>query len=272
MKNRKLFVCCSNISNKNCNFEAILFKLQNELTEKERTSNIEMIKDIINHNADVVAGKKEFEVLREYFPQCFNSCGEFDIETFKASLPGGLSVTDETSGFNWLGKNYARMLTNMDTTTLIHPDEEHNSKPENKDSQNVYISGDNLDALQHLVKSYSGKVKVIYIDPPYNTGNKDFVYNDSYIDSEDSYRHSKWLSFMEKRLKIAKTLLSEKGVIFISIDDNEQANLKLLCDEIFGYDSFMGNISWQRTYSPRNDKKGIVREVEYISVYGKNPD
>ena len=112
----------------------------------------------------------------------------------------------------------------------------------------------------------------MYLDPPYNTGNKDFVYNDSYIDSEDSYRHSKWLSFMEKRLKIAKTLLSEKGVIFISIDDNEQANLKLLCDEIFGYDSFMGNISWQRTYSPRNDKKGIVREVEYISVYGKNPD
>ena len=117
-----------------------------------------MIKDIIKHNADVVAGQKEMEVLKKYFPQCFNIDGEFDIEAFKAALPGGTTITDETSGFNWLGKNYARMLTNMDTTTLICPDEEHNARPENKDSRNVYISGDNLDALQHLVKSYSGKV------------------------------------------------------------------------------------------------------------------
>jgi len=144
---------------------------------------------------------------------------------------------------------------------------------ENSDAPNhIIIEAENLHALVTLSYTHAGMIDVMYLDPPYNTGNKDFVYNDSYIDSEDSYRHSKWLSFMEKRLKIAKTLLSEKGVIFISIDDNEQANLKLLCDEIFGYDSFMGNISWQRTYSPRNDKKGIVREVEYISVYGKNPD
>lgn len=144
---------------------------------------------------------------------------------------------------------------------------------ENSDAPNhIIIEAENLHALVTLSYTHAGMIDVMYLDPPYNTGNKDFVYNDSYIDSEDSYRHSKWLSFMEKRLKIAKTLLSEKGVIFISIDDNEQANLKLLCDEIFGYDSFIGNISWQRTYSPRNDKKGIVREVEYISVYGKNPD
>ena len=144
---------------------------------------------------------------------------------------------------------------------------------ENSDAPNhIIIEAENLHALVTLSYTHAGMIDVMYLDPPYNTGNKDFVYNDSYIDSEDSYRHSKWLSFMEKRLKIAKTLLSERGVIFISIDDNEQANLKLLCDEIFGYDSFMGNISWQRTYSPRNDKKGIVREVEYISVYGKNPD
>lgn len=134
----------------------------------------------MNHNADAAAGLKELEVLKKYFPQCFHTDGEFDIEAFKAALPEGTTITDETSGFNWLGKNYARMLTNMDTTTLIRPDEEHNAKPENKDSQNVYISGDNLDALQHLVKSYSGKVKVIYIDPPYNTGSDDFVYNDKF--------------------------------------------------------------------------------------------
>lgn len=136
----------------------------------------------------------------------------------------------------------------------------------------ILIEGENLQALIALTYTHGGMIDVIYLDPPYNTGNKDFVYNDSFICEDDEYRHSKWLSFMEKRLKIAKTLLSEKGVIFISIDDNEQANLKLLCDEVFGYESFMGNISWQRTYSPRNDKKGIVREVEYIAVYSKNPD
>ena len=112
-----------------------------------------MIKDIMNHNADAVAGQKELEVLRKYFPQCFHADGEFDIEAFKAALPEGTTITDETRGFNWLGKNYARMLTNMDTTTLICPDEEHNAKLENKDSQNVYITGEKLDALQHMVKS-----------------------------------------------------------------------------------------------------------------------
>ena len=126
-----------------------------------------MIKDIRERNEEAFAGKKEMEILKAYFPQCFTVDGEFDIEKFRASLPEGTKVSDETTGFNFLGKNYARMLTNMDTTTLIRPDVEHNAKPENKDSKNVYISGDNLDALQHLVKSYAGKVKVIYIDPPY---------------------------------------------------------------------------------------------------------
>ena len=122
-----------------------------------------MIKDIIENNELAQAGGKEISVLKRYFPQCFTSDGKFDIEAFKASLPEDTDITDETSGFTFLGKNYARMLTNMDTTTIIRPDEEHNSLPENKDSKNVYISGDNLDALQHLVKSYYGRVKVIYI-------------------------------------------------------------------------------------------------------------
>lgn len=98
----------------------------------------------------------------------------------------------------------------------------------------ILIEGDNLEALTALAYTHEGKIDVIYIDPPYNTGNKDFVYNDKFVDKEDSYRHSKWLSFMNKRLRIAKQLLSDRGVIFISIDDNEQAQLKLLCDEIFG--------------------------------------
>ena len=98
----------------------------------------------------------------------------------------------------------------------------------------ILIEGDNLEALTALTYTHENKIDVIYIDPPYNTGNKDFVYNDSFVDSEDGYRHSKWLSFMDKRLRIAKRLLSDRGVIFISIDDNEQANLKLLCDDVFG--------------------------------------
>ena len=136
----------------------------------------------------------------------------------------------------------------------------------------IIIEAENLHALVALTYTHAGKIDVMYLDPPYNTGNKDFVYNDSFVDSEDSYRHSKWLSFMEKRLKIAKTLLSDKGVIFISIDDNEQANLKLLCDEVFGYDGFCGDIAWQRSYSPRNDSKGISAEKEHILVYAKGTD
>ncbi len=251
-----------------------------------------MIKNIINHNADAVAGQKEMEALRRYFPQCFNAAGEFDMEAFKASLPGGITLTDETSGFSWLGKNYARMLCNMDTTTLIRPDEEHNAKPENRDSQNVYISGDNLDALQHLVKSYSGRVKVIYIDPPYNTGSDGFVYNDKFSFTADdlaarlavsperaerilsmtrrgSASHAAWLTFMLPRLSFARDLLTDDGVIFISIDDNEQANLKKLCDEVFGEENFIANLVWERAYSPKNDPKYVSNSHEYVLMYAK---
>lgn len=133
----------------------------------------------------------------------------------------------------------------------------------------IIIEGDNLEALTALSYTHEGKIDVIYIDPPYNTGNKDFVYNDSYVDSEDSYRHSKWLSFMNKRLKIAKRLLSDKGVIFISIDDNEQAQLKLLCDEVFGASCFLGDVIWEKTDSPRMDVKGFTVRHDYILVYAK---
>lgn len=135
----------------------------------------------------------------------------------------------------------------------------------------ILIEGDNLEALTALAYTHEGKIDVIYIDPPYNTGNNDFVYNDKFVDKEDSYRHSKWLSFMYKRLRIAKQLLSEKGVIFISIDDNEQAQLKLLCDEVFGRDGFLGNVIWEKTDSPRMDVKGFYTRHDYILVY-KRPE
>lgn len=251
-----------------------------------------MIKDIIGRNAEAAAGQKEIKVLKEYFPQCFNADGEFDIEAFKAALPEGTTLTDETSGFNWLGKNYARMLTNMDTTTLIRPDEEHNAKPENRDSKNIYISGDNLDALQHLVKSYGGKVKVIYIDPPYNTGSDGFVYNDRFNFTADelakrldvgreraerilsmtrrgSTSHAAWLTFMLPRLSFARNLLTDDGVIFISIDDNEQANLKKLCDEVFGEECFVAQFIWEKRKT-RENRSSISIRHDYVLCYVKD--
>lgn len=252
-----------------------------------------MVKQIINRNESAQAGQRELEVLKSYFPQCFTGEGEFDIEKFKAVLPDGLNVTEETSGFNFLGKNYARMLTNMDTTTLIRPDLEHNEKPENCDSKNVYISGDNLDALQHLVKSYAEQVKVIYIDPPYNTGSDGFVYNDKFEFSAEelarrldvsleratrilqmtrrgSASHAAWLTFMLPRLTFARDLLAKDGVIFISIDDNEQAYLKCLCDEVFGEENLVGQVIWKNATD--NNPTNIATEHEYILCYTKDKE
>ena len=135
----------------------------------------------------------------------------------------------------------------------------------------ILIEGDNLEALTALSYTHEGRIDVIYIDPPYNTGNKDFIYNDSYVDSEDGYRHSKWLSFMSKRLKIAKRLLSDEGVIFISIDDNEQAQLKLLCDKVFGEKNQIANII-VASNSSKNLAKFVSVTHEYISVYANNKE
>ena len=134
----------------------------------------------------------------------------------------------------------------------------------------VLIEGDNLNALTALTYTHAGKIDVIYIDPPYNTGNKDFVYNDSFVDREDGYRHSKWLSFMNRRLKIAKKLLSEKGVIFISIDENEIAQLKIIGDEIFGESNFVGQWNWFKSATPPALSKKIKRTIEYILCWKTN--
>ena len=145
-------------------------------------------------------------------------------------------------------------------------------EPKNQLPNHILIEGDNLHALTALSFTHQNDIDVIYIDPPYNTGNKDFRYNDKFIDKEDAFRHSSWLSFMHKRLKIAKDLLNEKGVIFISIDDNEQAQLKLLCDEIFGEDNFLGSLTWVKRTKPINSGKArfqLQQKVEYILVYSK---
>lgn len=251
-----------------------------------------MIKDIIDTNNNVTVGAKEIEILKEHFPACFRN-GSFDIERLKEYLKDKIHVTEEGYELRFLGKNYARLLASLDTTTVIVPDAEHNNLPENKDSKNIYISGDNLDALKHLLKSYAGSVKCIYIDPPYNTGSDDFVYTDSFnftveelasklsIPEEQASRildltrrgsatHSAWLMFMLPRLLLARDLLSKDGVIFISIDDNEQSNLKLLCDDILGEECFMGNIVRATGQTTGQDGDGLGSSFDYILVYSKN--
>lgn len=138
------------------------------------------------------------------------------------------------------------------------------------DKFNFLLEGDNLHSLYLLEKTHKNKIDVIYIDPPYNTGNNDFIYNDNFVVSDDGYKHSKWLSFIQRRLEISKKLLSDKGVIFISIDDNEFAQLKLLCDDIFGENNFVTTIHWKRSESQNNSAKQIAVVGEYILCYAIN--
>ena len=252
-----------------------------------------MIKDIITANEGVTPNSREMTALRENFPSCFHTDGTFDIERFKEFLSDKVSVTGEGYELKFLGKNYARLLASIDTTTVIVPDEEHNAKPENTNSKNIYISGDNLDGLKHLLKSYTHKVKCIYIDPPYNTGTDGFVYNDSFnftveelsaklsIDEIQAQRildltrrgsasHSAWLMFIYPRLLLARDLLTEDGVIFISIDDNEQGNLKLLCDDVFGEENLMGIIANINNPKGRSDDEYFATAHEYLIAYKKS--
>lgn len=252
-----------------------------------------MIKQIIDKNAEVKPNSKKLEALKEYFAGCFTKEGAFDIERFKEMMKDEVDMSNEGYSLDFLGKDYANLIASIDTTTVIDPDLEHNSKPENKNSENIYISGDNLDALKHLLKSYAGEVKCIYIDPPYNTGEDDFVYNDNFrftpeelekklsIDEDEAQRiidltsrgsstHSAWLMFMSPRLQLARDLLSKDGVIFISIDDNEQANLKLLCDYIFGEENFVAQFIWEKRVNRENRNETSVRH-DYILCYSKEP-
>lgn len=183
----------------------------------------------------------------------------------------GLLRENKTYGLVWEDKPEDVEERLRDELPILTEVPERAIISEDKDAPNhILIEGDNLEALATLAYTHEGKIDVIYIDPPYNTGNKDFIYNDSYVDKEDSYRHSKWLSFMSRRLKIAKKLLSDRGVIFISIDDNEQAQLKMICDEIFNEVNFIGNIIWEKADSPRMDAKIISSRHDFIVTYAKD--
>ena len=247
------------------------------------------MKNIIEENEKITVNTKEIEILKKHFPNCFNKDGEFQMDKFKKKISQEVDVTKEGYELRWLGKNYARLLANIETDTMIVDDKEHNDKVENKNSENIYIEGDNIDVLKHLKNAYSEKIKMIYIDPPYNTGSDGFVYKDdrkytkedlaelTNITEEEAQRilsfntkgsnsHSAWLTFMYPRLLTARELLSDDGVIFISIDDNEVSQLKLLCDEVFGEENFVAEL-------PRITKKSgkttgqIAKNNDYIMIY-----
>lgn len=237
---------------------------------------------------------KVVELLKNNFPELVRGhegTYEVDIEKLKLELGKGSDIINEGYSLNWLGQSYSRVLRDCPATTLIKPDNNHNQLPENINSNNVYIEGDNLEVLKHLKNAYTSKIKMIYIDPPYNTGSDGFVYNDSFnfdvetfmrlsgLDKEEAEKvlnytkskrnsHSAWLTFMYPRLYIARELLKDDGVIFISIDDNEQAQLKLLCDQIFGEENFVFDI-------PRITKKGgktsslLMQNHDHLLCYSK---
>ena len=240
------------------------------------------------------------EALYQIAPSCFtevkdDKTGELrHVVNFKTlrQLLGDNAVedADEMYQFTWPGKQEARREAARPITKTLRPVVEDSVDWDN--TQNLYIEGDNLEVLKLLQKSYVGKVKMIYIDPPYNTGN-DFVYDDDFAVSQDDYDlfagdvdelgnryrkntetngrfHSDWCSMMYSRLMVARSLLTEDGVIFISIDDNEQKNLKNICDEIYGSTNFLAQVIWERAFSPINLMKHFSPSHDYILVYAKN--
>ncbi|MBX7153412.1 MAG: site-specific DNA-methyltransferase [Bacteriodetes bacterium] len=243
---------------------------------------------------DIKVPNKDLETLKIHFPHCFDKDGNFQIEKFKNNLTEKeINFSTESYGLDWLGKSYARLLASDPANTLLKADETHNALPENANSENLLIKGDNLEVLKHLANAYYEQVKMVYIDPPYNTGSDGFVYNDDRkytvkelqnligIDAEKAKRildftkqksnsHSAWLTFMYPRLYIAKQLLKEDGVIFISIGENEVAQLKVLMDEeIFGEENFISIVP--RIAKKTSDKGTYFKPTkDYLIVFAKS--
>ncbi|PJK10969.1 type III restriction endonuclease subunit M [Lysobacteraceae bacterium NML08-0793] len=236
--------------------------------------------------------------LKTHFPECFDKNGVFLPEKLAESLnAGGVRTAKEFYSLNWLGKSYAKVLRDVPPKTLLAEDTAHNRQPENENSGHLLIKGDNLEVLKHLKNAYKEAVKMIYIDPPYNTGSDGFVYQDDRkftpeqlaelggMDLDEARRvldftakksnsHSAWLTFMYPRLYIARQLLRDDGVIFISIDDNEQAQLKLLCDEVFGEENFVNAVSVNMKNiagaSGGGEDKRLKKNVETLLIYTKS--
>lgn len=246
--------------------------------------------DPLAKSEDLVA--QNIEQLKALFPE-ITAEGKIDFKVLKHILGEEIEEEEEYYRFTWAGKSQARMEAHKPSTGTLRPEKEESVDWDT--TQNLYIEGDNLEVLKLLQKSYAGKVKMIYIDPPYNTG-KDFVYKDNYkdnlrnyqevtgqVDSEgnklstnsdsDGRYHSNWLNMMYPRLRLARNLLKDDGVIFISIDDNENDNLRKICDEIFGESNFESQVAWRRRHNQPNDKTKMIAKVsENILVYAKNSE
>lgn len=214
-----------------------------------------------------------------------------DFDALKQDLsPEVVDGPRERYQLTWPGKQEAKLEARKPCSKTMRPC--HEKSVDWDDTENLYIEGDNLEALKIMRETYAGKVKLIYIDPPYNTGH-DFIYDDDFSQTRENYNagsgdydeeggrlvdnpesngrfHSDWCSMMYPRLLLARDLLTQDGAIFISIDDHESANLRKICDEVFGAECFVADIAWQRTYSPRNDSKGIPAEIEHLMVFSKH--
>lgn len=247
-------------------------------------------------NPQSTANSQQLALLKKHFANCFDKHGNFIPAKLQEIVQdSGVALSKEGYSLNWLGKSYARLLANENIRTRLIADTAHNSQPANTASQNLLIKGDNLEVLKHLMGAYSEQVKMIYIDPPYNTGGDGFVYQDDRkftveqlsglagIDDDEAKRileftssssnsHSAWLTFMYPRLYLAKQLLRDDGVIFISIDDNEQAQLKVLCDEVFGEENFVAELVWKKKYIGGKHANHFVDLHEYILVFSKRID
>lgn len=270
-------------------------KLETYAISHENSSN-ELIRETPNSKQETV-NSQQLAILKKNFPSCFDKNGAFLPNKLAELVGTETEVSQEFYELNWLGRSYAKYLRNAPPEMLMTEDTEHNAEPINQDSQNLLIQGDNLEVLKHLKNAYAEQVKMIYIDPPYNTGSDGFVYQDdreftpqqlselANVPIEEAERiltftakgsnsHSAWLTFMYPRLYVARELLKDDGVIFISIDDNEVSQLKLLCDSIFGEENFRNQIAVKRGAKSVQaqfesiDKLGI--SYEYILFYSKN--
>ena len=256
------------------------------------------------HSLDGV--QRNIDLIGKLFPNAITEVKRngkvehaIDFDVLRQELSDSIvEGREERYQFTWPDKKKAMLAANAPITATLRPvvadSVGKDGTPGGFDSENLYIEGDNLEVLKLLQETYLGKVKMIYIDPPYNTG-KDFVYEDDFAQSTEDYMgnsgqydeegnrmvtntesngrfHTDWLNMIYPRLKLAKDLLSDDGAIFISIDDNELYNLKKICDAVYGESCFVGNVAWQRTYSMRNDSKGLPSEAEHILVYSKQPN
>lgn len=242
--------------------------------------------DDLSKSANIT--KQSIEKLKALFPEAVTE-GRIDFETLKSLLGESVSSSTERFTFSWNGKAQAKLLASTPSSSTLRP---LFSILDQDESENLFIEGDNLEVLKCLQKSYHKMVNVIFIDPPYNTG-KDFIYPDNFADTLVNYKkltnqvddigkaistnketsgryHSDWLSMMYPRLKLARNLLADDGAIFISIDDTEVANLRKLCDEIFGEDNFVNNVVWQKKYTRANDAQWFSDNHDHILVYAKS--